>query len=57
MVDFPGFEQRAVPDEDQAGSEVLGRDALAQLRADAGGLTRGERDDRALYRSSRRSST
>ena len=29
----------------------------AQVRADAGGLARGQRDDRALYRSSSRSST
>jgi hypothetical protein len=57
MVYFSGLEQRAVADEHQAGIEFLGRDALAQLRADAGRLTRGQRDDRGLYRSSRRSST
>jgi hypothetical protein len=50
-------EQRAIADDDQASGERLRANAVAKLGADAGGLAGGDRDDRAPYRSSSRSST
>jgi hypothetical protein len=57
VFDLRGLEERAVADHHHPRAQVLCGDALAKLGTDAGRLTRGERDHRALYRSSRRSST
>ena len=57
VLDVDGFEQRTVTDDHEACLELLRTDHLAKLWSDARGLTGGERNHRALYRSSRRSST
>jgi len=57
MLDVDAVEERALADDDNARAEGLRRDPVAQLRPDAGGLAGGQRDDRAPYRSSSRSST
>jgi hypothetical protein len=57
MLDLDIRKHRAVADDDDARGKGLARDPRAKLRPDAGGLAGGQRDDRALYRSSSRSST
>jgi hypothetical protein len=51
------LEQLPIAQGDQPRIESFAREQVAQLRADAGRLAGGERDDRAPYRSSSRSST
>jgi hypothetical protein len=51
------LEEAAIADGDHARREALSGEHAAQLRSDARGLARGQRDDRGAYRSSSRSST
>ncbi len=57
VLDLDAGQQRAVADHRQARVEVFARCARAQLGPHPGGLAGSQRDDRAPYRSSRRSST